>query len=161
MNTNELGQAVKVRKIEPGETHAGIIRPKGGNARLFAGWGPRLLIVALGTIALNAPHQAAASPFSMPGATCPAADRDATLVENPIPDIPSIARAEDFSGDAYILVNLDAEGSLRDASVAKSSGNPSLDAEALRVARESEYAPAVSHCEPVSSSYLYKVTFNP
>jgi TonB family protein len=50
---------------------------------------------------------------------------------------------------------------LENATISQSAGNASLDREALRVARESEYSPAVEKCRAVPCSCLYTVSFDP
>jgi TonB family protein len=49
---------------------------------------------------------------------------------------------------------------LLDAVIAESSGNALFDREALRVARGSRYAPAISECLPTAGSYIVEIDFN-
>jgi TonB family protein len=160
MHNHESAEPIKTRKPELEAARNGIIRPKGSRARLFSGWGPRLLTVAFATCALGASTSVVQAPaFATTQDACTAPQQDAILLSSPVPETPPIAQAENASGEAVILIELTASGDLHDASVAKSSGNLALDAEAMRVARASHYAPARSNCEYVPSTYLYEVNF--
>lgn len=74
-------------------------------------------------------------------------------------DIPPEARASKASGTAAIAVQIDAQGRVTDASVARSSGNTGLDAVAMEMARGATYTPALVKCKPVASAYTFTVKF--
>ncbi len=65
-------------------------------------------------------------------------------------------------GEVTVLVSLslDDRGKVAQAVVTKSSGNASIDSEALRQVRNTTYAPKVVECKPVVSTYTYRVDFS-
>lgn len=78
------------------------------------------------------------------------------------PDYPDVAR-DAISEATIVVVNVrvDRDGRASKTSVAKSSGNSSLDAAASAAAAATTYLPAVKGCVRVPSSYLFHVTFDP
>ncbi|HYZ15719.1 MAG TPA: TonB family protein, partial [Candidatus Acidoferrum sp.] len=58
-----------------------------------------------------------------------------------------------------VRVDLSSTGALRNALVAKSSGNDELDRAALSAARHQTYAPESVNCRTVAGSYLVSVDF--
>jgi TonB family protein len=93
--------------------------------------------------------------------SCGAPDRSASIVRSATPEMPAFAKLAGASGTVGVRVDLMPDGSLEDATISQSSGNAALDDEALRVARESEYAPALQGCRAVPGSYLVTVIFDP
>jgi len=75
------------------------------------------------------------------------------------PDTPEMAKEQGATGTAEVEVALSASGSVQSASIYKSTGNQSLDQEALRAARQSSYFPAKENCAPVPGHYKYVVEF--
>jgi TonB family protein len=74
-------------------------------------------------------------------------------------DIPPEARASKTNGTAAIQVQIDPQGHVTDATVSQSSGNVSLDAVAMQMARAATYTPALVKCKPVASAYTFTVKF--
>jgi TonB family protein len=62
-------------------------------------------------------------------------------------------------GSTQVAVQIDEQGHLIDSWVYKSFGIDSFDASALRAARLSTYAPAVSYCQNVLGTYIFSATF--
>jgi TonB family protein len=130
-------------------------------------WAPKLLSFTFAVASLSGfSNQAHAQAMSDPGdptnpASCGAPDRPASVVRSAIPETPAFAQISGAAGDVVVRVDLMPDGSLQDAAVAQSSGSAALDREALRVARESEYSPALESCRAVPGSYLFTVTFDP
>lgn len=60
----------------------------------------------------------------------------------PKPKYPEIARQAGIEGQVIVNALVDVDGTVREAKVIKSSGNPALDAEALRVAKGATFTPA-------------------
>ena len=82
-----------------------------------------------------------------------------------VPDIAPLIRDSfravyPWDGTTTVRVSLDNSGSLRDASVANSSGNPWLDRAALQGARLAHYAAATVNCSAVSGNCLIVVEFH-
>jgi TonB family protein len=59
-----------------------------------------------------------------------------------------------------VRVDLTQTGAVRAVSIARSTGDPALDAAALEAARRSTYAPEVTDCAPQPGSYLFRVEFD-
>ncbi len=72
---------------------------------------------------------------------------------------PESARELGATGVVDIKVALTESGVITGVSVYRSSRTPSLDMEALRVARASTYTPEQLDCKPVAGTYLLHVTF--
>lgn len=91
---------------------------------------------------------------------CAKADIGAAVVgDPPQPDIPNAARAQGTSGIATIAVTLDAGGNVTGATVARGTGNSSLDLVALAMARAARYSPALRDCKPIAAAYTFSVKF--
>jgi TonB family protein len=75
------------------------------------------------------------------------------------PDIPIAARAEGTAGIAQITVQLDAQGVVKQTSIARSTGNPALDTIAATMAKSARYSPALHNCKPTPSAYTFSVKF--
>ncbi len=102
------------------------------------------------------------SPAPSPIATtnCAKGDTSVQLVASPPPpEIAPNARADATSGTARIRVTIDAQGNVQSATVASTSGNPSLDVVALSMARNAQYSPATHECKAIASDYMYSVRF--
>jgi len=81
--------------------------------------------------------------------------RDATMVSAARPNIyPQGSRA------ALILITINRDGSVKNASVAESSGDFEFDQEGLRVARTSKYSPKYLNCVPVEGTYSFRARFD-
>lgn len=74
-------------------------------------------------------------------------------------DYPAVAREARVMGTATVRVDLDETGRVVQARVFRSSGNSSLDDEALNAATRSRYAPETFRCQGLAGSYLFVVDF--
>jgi TonB family protein len=78
------------------------------------------------------------------------------LEATPLPgEIPPDARAAGTNGTSSVLVHLDGTGNVLSATIAGSSGNPSLDMVALSMAKGASYVPAYKDCKAVASDYTF------
>jgi TonB family protein len=88
---------------------------------------------------------------------------DAQLVTRTQPSYPVEAKNEGAQGDVRILVIIDADGSLENASVYSSSGNDLLDQAAKGAAQASTYAAARLQANfggnPIRSAYFVEYSF--
>jgi len=73
--------------------------------------------------------------------------------------VPPIAAAQQVAGVTAVRVTIDRRGTLTDASVLSSSGNPWLDRAALGTARLSRFTPELRNCERVGGEYALLVDF--
>lgn len=81
-------------------------------------------------------------------------------VKTPVPpDYPEDAALHGAHGTTQVLVTINADGSLADATLFQSSGEIVLDEATLKAARETAYQSAAAYCQPVPGSYLFKSTF--
>ena len=161
MDTNDLERRRNTRIDLPGDGLAGMVHPKRiSGTTLFRGWGLKLLgaAIALGALGLPASH-ASASESPTPPLSCAVADREATIVNRPTPEIPESAAAADASGDVVVELGLSAEGKLEKATIVRSAQNAALDREALRVVGDTQFAPEIAGCRSIPGSYLYTVSF--
>ena len=92
-------------------------------------------------------------------AACRQPDASATTVYAAPADVPPIAAAMRQSGTAYVRIDLDANGTVRETSIVKSSGTPHLDRAALQAAQQSKFQPEVRDCRPVGGEYIFVVDF--
>jgi len=163
MENKDLERRRNTRIDLPGDGLAGMVHPKRvTGTTLFRGWGPKLLAVAiaLGALGLPASH-ALASEDPTPSLSCTVSDRDATVVDQPTPEMPESAVAAEASGDVVVQVDLSAEGKVEKGTIVRSSHNFALDREAMRVVNETLFTPAIAGCQAIPSSYLYTVSFQP
>ena len=99
-----------------------------------------------------------------PGANadCPVRYRTPAAVKLLQPEYPLAARGRQrIGGTTLVKIQLDADDSIADATIYRSSGNTALDAEALNSARRSEYKSAIFRCHAMAGTYLFRATFNP
>jgi TonB family protein len=120
---------------------------------LFQGWGPQLMAAALAAASGLAPRPATANVVAV--SSCE--DHGARLISSPAVSTPDEAPG---GGEATLRVRLSAEGQILNVTIAQSTGDPLLDIEALRVARESRYAAAFVGCKPAADDVLYRVSFS-
>jgi TonB family protein len=73
--------------------------------------------------------------------------------------VPNSARAQGTDGTAAVDVRLDDTGQVTAATVVHSTGNSSLDAIAVSLARAARYTPALHDCRAVASAYTFSVKF--
>lgn len=74
-------------------------------------------------------------------------------------EYPDIARQQGAVGTATVKVTLTASGSVSDASINKSAGNPALDRAAIDAAKATQYIAETVNCVPSAGSYLFQVDF--
>jgi TonB family protein len=91
--------------------------------------------------------------------SCAVPNAPAVLTNAAIPEVPFMAQLQHATGTAFVQVDIDASGTLLNASIAASSGNPLLDREALTTTQLSQFRPAIVDCVPVGGTYLYEVQF--
>jgi TonB family protein len=97
---------------------------------------------------------------SAAGAGCAQPNAAAAVVSTPPPsDIPAAVRADHTSGVAVVSVTLDAQGEVSGASVARSTGNSSLDLVAVSMARDARYSAPLHDCKPVAGNATFSVKF--
>lgn len=98
---------------------------------------------------LNAPREPAGDPSFTPFTTAPrlldAAETARSLEKN----YPPLLRDAGIGGEIVLWFLLDAEGTVRQVRIARSSGYPALDEAALRVAEGMRYSPAQNRGERV------------
>ena len=88
-----------------------------------------------------------------------ACNQDASVTSAVTPRFPASAR--NLRGRVIVLVEvvIGATGSVKEATIYKSSGDTAVDAEALRAARASVYAPKTVKCVPTDANYLFREEF--
>jgi protein TonB len=91
--------------------------------------------------------------------SCSTPDSPATTAFGAEPVTPQLALLYNLTGTTYVQVDIDANGALTDASIAKSSGTPILDQAAIAAAKASSFRPAIHDCSPVAGSYIFQVNF--
>lgn len=94
-------------------------------------------------------------------ANCPVRYRTPAPVKVLQPEYPLAARAKRIGGTTMVKIQLDADDSIVDARIYRSSGNTALDAEALKSARRSEYKAAIFRCHAMSGTYIFRADFIP
>ncbi len=109
------------------------------------------------TITMLPPQPSHAGALGTAGTCGP--DRVAGFSGEGIVEYPTIARLQGVVGETRLRVDLSERGTLRAASVDRSSGNPWLDKAAVAAARSLGYWPEVTHCEAVAGSYALIVQF--
>lgn len=87
---------------------------------------------------------------------------DASFRREVRPAYPDSARAQG-AGSAIVLVHVTVglDGSVRWATVTKSSGNAAMDQAALEAARASQYTPKTINCSPTYGDFIFRAEFNP
>lgn len=112
-------------------------------------------------VPLTATTASASDQNSIPAlsANCETPNVSAGTIYGATPETPSVARVMHLTGTTYVQVDLEADGSIANTSVSKSSGTPLLDRAALQAARESTFRPEIRGCAPVAGSYIFVVDF--
>lgn len=91
---------------------------------------------------------------------CAVSDAPASTLVAAVPEVPSGLKTAGLnSGTTMVQVDIDADGHVLNASIAKTSGVYGLDQAALKAARESTFQPEVKNCTGVAGSYLFVVDF--
>jgi len=83
----------------------------------------------------------------------------ASTVIAALPNKPVIADNYNLTGTTWVQVDLDPNGQIASASIAKSSGYATLDQAALEAARQSTFRPETQDCQQRPGSYLFEVDF--
>ncbi len=91
--------------------------------------------------------------------TCSRPDVPAALAQKVVPQMPEMAVEQGAAGTVAVKVSLSENGSVLGTSLDRTSGNASLDQEAIKAARQSTYYPARANCTAVPSTYLFVVEF--
>jgi TonB family protein len=86
-------------------------------------------------------------------------DAPASVDGQPFFEMPTIAKEQGVHGTTNVKITLMSNGSLAEAELFSSSGNPWLDDAAVLSARMTSFTSEVANCEHVSGTYLYEVTF--
>ncbi|HEX8806358.1 MAG TPA: energy transducer TonB [Candidatus Aquilonibacter sp.] len=87
--------------------------------------------------------------------TCAVPNRAASVVRTAMLEDPGMAEFPGWKIDVLVNVSLNAQGTLTDAHLIKSTGNRAADDEALRLARQSVYAAKIINCVPTSSTLIF------
>ena len=91
---------------------------------------------------------------------CTVSYAPASTIVAAVAEVPSeLQSARLNSGTTVVQVDIDAEGHVLNASIAKTSGVYGLDQAALKAARQSTFQPEVRNCAGVAGSYLFEVDF--
>lgn len=75
------------------------------------------------------------------------------------PIYPPLARQTRTEGKVWVMALVDKDGNVRDAKVAKTSGNGSLDEAAVEAAKKCRYKPGIQNGRPVAVWVTYPVDF--
>lgn len=91
---------------------------------------------------------------------CSAAGAPASIVAAADAELPGIAAGQNVAGATAVRIGLDPGGGLQFASVMRTSGNPWIDAAALRATRLSRYRSEIRDCSSVAGEYAVLVDFS-
>jgi protein TonB len=93
-------------------------------------------------------------------AACPDPDREARTLSLAPPEYPVSAMQEGAGErEVQVAVTISPVGAVLDESIVQTSGIASIDRDALRVARETTYAPRIEDCRPVLGTYKYVIDY--
>lgn len=91
----------------------------------------------------------------------PACSRQASVLNPVQPVYPDSASLHSVV-TVEVLVDIGADGRIRGTSIYKSSGNPAIDAAALKAATMSTYSPSIdAKCHPAEGRFLFRADFTP
>ncbi len=82
------------------------------------------------------------------------------LIKPVKPKYPEMARKAGIEGKVILMIIVGIDGSVTDARILKSSGNPLLDEAAIAAARKTRWSPAKQRDKPVPVRLAFPVTFN-
>ena len=102
---------------------------------------------------------AGAAPAPETNSACIVQNADAKMVTAYPADWPAFSQEQAASGVALIRVDLDENGTARDATVMHSTGYVSLDAAAKAAALMQKYSPEIQNCATVAGTYAVEVDF--
>jgi len=113
-----------------------------------------------GPVSTAPPATPAPTPTPTTKPACADPNKAAAIKGSPAePEYPDIARQQGAVGTTLVKVTLSATGSVTDASVNKSAGNPALDKAAIDAAKATQYTPDTLNCVPTAGSYLFQADF--
>ncbi|HET9030759.1 MAG TPA: TonB family protein [Candidatus Aquilonibacter sp.] len=98
------------------------------------------------------------TPTPSPKPACANPDVPASTINVVAPTVPESA-TDVGDAEAQVRVTLEPSGAVAGANIYRSAGDPLLDREAVRVARQSTYRPEIRDCVAVSGEYLFTVDF--
>jgi TonB family protein len=113
------------------------------------------IIAVLGTLSVI--EMAASAVPSLARLTRPHCNAPAPISAAVPADYPVLASEQKLSGKALVQIDLAGTGTVRNATIARTSGSTSLDRAALEAARSQTYSPKVVACRPAGGSYLIDV----
>jgi periplasmic protein TonB len=114
-------------------------------------------IVVLGSLFVMA---ASTAPSVAGTRRAPALCNAPAAISTEVPaEYPALAAEQKLSGKALVQVDLERTGTVRHATIVRTSGSSSLDRAALTAARSQTYSPEMVACRPVGGSYLIDVNF--
>lgn len=85
---------------------------------------------------------------------------NAAALQNPKPPYPAVSRRMGEEGVVMLSVMIEADGTVSDVKVTRSSGFPRLDASALDTVRHWRYVPAKKNGVPVAFRYAQPIRFS-
>ena len=92
----------------------------------------------------------------------PGCEAQGTVWEPAAADFPDAARNLGLpTMVAFVQVSIDEKGVATDAVIKRTSGNADVDQSAEVAALESRYIAARSNCQPVPSTYVFRVEYEP
>ena len=101
----------------------------------------------------------AAPATAAPAPAGPVEATDADFIHKVEPDYPELASQQNIQGDVTVRITIGADGNVLAASISSSSGNPLLDAAALKAARASTFKPPTVNGVATQRDYLIIYTF--
>jgi periplasmic protein TonB len=108
---------------------------------------------AVPTVAPTAAATAAPAPAG------PVTITDSEFIYKAPAEYPQLAQDQQVQGDVTVRITIGPQGQVVNVSIASSSGNPLLDNEALRAARNSRFKPPLVDGVPTQRDYLIVYTF--
>ena len=90
---------------------------------------------------------------------CAVHDLPGTTLRAVMPDTPAMARQQGIAGTVQVLVSLDADSRVVDATIQHSPA-PILNASSLASAMKATFRTAIHDCKPVPSKYLYSIEYS-
>lgn len=91
----------------------------------------------------------------------PAPPTDLVALDTPPPVYPEALACDGIGGTAVLMLDIGTDGRVRQARVARSSGNAGLDAAALEGVRSWSFRAATRNGQPVSSPLQVPMNFKP
>jgi TonB family protein len=89
---------------------------------------------------------------------CARPNQEAQIVNPMSPDLPDSVKTP---VTVLVFVTVGWDGNLVEEHLQRSSGNVAADQAALRAARQSQYAPKLVNCEPITGAIIFHAVFYP